>query len=373
MKLETLFVHAGRRPDPTGAISPPIHLSTTFERNERNELVGDFSYVREGNPTEALLEEALAPLEGGEAALAFGSGMAAAAALLQSLESGAHIVIPDDAYYGVRVAAEDFLRPWGISTDVVPMDDLAALAAALRPEDATRVARVPIEPAPEGHRSLGRDRDRPGGGRGHRRGQHFRDTGAPAPARARRRRRPPRDDEIHRRALGSAGRRPRLPRARSSSTRRRGTRATSSEAWGLRSIPGWRCAGCGRSPCASSARAPPRSRSRGRSPAIRRSPPCTIRVSSRTPDTPWRSARCPPSAGCSPSACAAGREAAIRAVTRCRLWTRATSLGGVESLIEHRATSEGAGSRAPAELVRLSVGLEHPDDLVADLEQALTG
>jgi cystathionine gamma-synthase len=68
---------------------------------------------------------------------------------------------------------------------------------------------------------------------------------------------------------------------------------------------------------------------------------------------------------------AKGREAAIAAVAAARLFTRATSLGGFESLIEHRATSEGPGSRTPQELIRLSIGLEHPDDLIADLDQAL--
>ena len=67
----------------------------------------------------------------------------------------------------------------------------------------------------------------------------------------------------------------------------------------------------------------------------------------------------------------AGREGGIAAVGRARLFTRATSLGGVESLIEHRATSEGVASTAPSDLVRLSIGLEHPDDLVADLDAAL--
>jgi cystathionine gamma-synthase len=66
-----------------------------------------------------------------------------------------------------------------------------------------------------------------------------------------------------------------------------------------------------------------------------------------------------------------GREAALRAVARAQLFLRATSLGGAESLIEHRATSEGPGSTVPPELVRLSIGLEHPDDLIADLRQAL--
>ena len=66
-----------------------------------------------------------------------------------------------------------------------------------------------------------------------------------------------------------------------------------------------------------------------------------------------------------------GRDAAVAVVSKAKLFVRATSLGCVESLIEHRATSEGQGSTAPPELVRLSVGIEHPDDLVADLEQAL--
>ena len=66
-----------------------------------------------------------------------------------------------------------------------------------------------------------------------------------------------------------------------------------------------------------------------------------------------------------------GRDAAIAAVSRAKLFIRATSLGSVESLIEHRATAEGAGSTCPTELIRLSVGIEHPDDLIADLDQAL--
>ncbi|HEV2846598.1 MAG TPA: PLP-dependent transferase, partial [Thermoanaerobaculia bacterium] len=70
---------------------------------------------------------------------------------------------------------------------------------------------------------------------------------------------------------------------------------------------------------------------------------------------------------------AGGREAALRTVSQAKLFTRATSLGGVESLIEHRATSEGPGSRTPQDLIRLSIGLEHPDDLLADLAQALGG
>ena len=70
---------------------------------------------------------------------------------------------------------------------------------------------------------------------------------------------------------------------------------------------------------------------------------------------------------------AGGRDAALQAVGRCRVFLRATSLGGVESLIEHRASIEGPGSPIPDDLLRLSIGIEHPDDLIADLEQALGG
>jgi cystathionine gamma-synthase len=66
-----------------------------------------------------------------------------------------------------------------------------------------------------------------------------------------------------------------------------------------------------------------------------------------------------------------GEAAAVHAASRVTIWKRATSLGGVESLVEHRASVEGAGTPVPIDLLRLSVGLEHPDDLIADLEQAL--
>jgi cystathionine gamma-synthase len=95
LKMETLAVHAGRRTDPaTGAVTPPIHLSTTFERGPDGEYPLGFSYSREGNPTRQSLEECLASLEGGTEALAFSSGLAVATALLQGLEPGDHIVAP---------------------------------------------------------------------------------------------------------------------------------------------------------------------------------------------------------------------------------------------------------------------------------------
>src|SRR5437870_3991377 len=96
LKFETLAVHAGAEPDAaTGAIAPPIHLSTTFRHapDGTREAAG-FEYVREMNPNEQRLEAALCALEGGGSASVFASGMAAASALLQSLPTGTHVVLP---------------------------------------------------------------------------------------------------------------------------------------------------------------------------------------------------------------------------------------------------------------------------------------
>src|SRR5262245_51827717 len=100
MRIETRAVHAGRRIDPaTGAVTSPIHLSTTFERSASGEYPLRYSYSREDNPTRHALEVCLADLEGGKEALAFSSGLAVTTALVQGLEPGDHIIAPDDVYW----------------------------------------------------------------------------------------------------------------------------------------------------------------------------------------------------------------------------------------------------------------------------------
>ena len=126
-----MAVHAGDPDAATGAVAPPLHLATTFTRDTDLALVSDFQYGREGGPNHRQLEAALARLDGGEAGLVFASGMAAGLALLQSLESGDRILLPDDAYYGFRVAARDFLARWGIVSEILDMSDLDVLARAL--------------------------------------------------------------------------------------------------------------------------------------------------------------------------------------------------------------------------------------------------
>ena len=138
MRIETLAVHAGHSADPaTGAITPPIHLSTTFEREADGQYRAGLVYSRYANPNRLALEECLAQLEGGAGAACFASGSAATAAVLQSLEAGAHVIAPDDAYFGTTKLMRDIFGPWKLDVTVTDMTDAACVQRALRP--ATRL------------------------------------------------------------------------------------------------------------------------------------------------------------------------------------------------------------------------------------------
>ena len=130
MKIETRAVHAGRHIDPaTGAVTQPIHLSTTFERTAEGEYPLGFSYSREDNPNRRALEECLADLEGGKEALVFSSGLAVATALVQGLEPGDHIVAPDDVYWGLRKVIGDVFGKCGPGDHVRGHDRTSTMSA----------------------------------------------------------------------------------------------------------------------------------------------------------------------------------------------------------------------------------------------------
>ena len=375
MRFETRVVHAGHRIDPaSGSVAPPIVLSTTFARDAEGTPIGGHTYIRDSNPNQDQLEEALAPLEGGEAALVFASGMAAGTALLQSLPPGSHVLLPDDVYYGFRAAAEEFLPNWGIRASFVAMDDLEALAAAVRPETRLLWLETPSNPllkvtdlaaaaslarqtaadlivavdstfaTPALQRPLELGADVVLHSTTKYLGGHS-DVQGGALIFARR-------DGLHERlrhlrhVLGAV--------------------ASPFNSWLV--LRGVRTLACRVTVQSAGALAVAR--------ALAAFPTVSAVHYPGLPSHPGHEiARRQMSAfGAMLSFRAeGGREAALRAVSRARLFTRATSLGGVESLIEHRATSEGPGSRTPQDLVRVSVGLEHPDDLIADLAQALGG
>src|SRR5438046_3445103 len=132
MRLETIAVHAGHAPDEaTGAVTPPIHLSTTFEREPDLSFRGGFLYSRYANPNRQALEACMAQLEGGGAAACFASGSAATSAVLQSLEPDAHIVLPEDAYYGTIKLARDVFGAWRLRFTAVDMSDVANVKRAI--------------------------------------------------------------------------------------------------------------------------------------------------------------------------------------------------------------------------------------------------
>ncbi len=133
MHIETLAVHAGRGIDPaTGAVSPPLHLSTTFERDMDGGFSRGFEYSRDDNPNRRSLEVCLAALERGAAAVAFPSGMAAIASVTETLSAQreGRLILPKDMYFGIRSMLSD--TGFGRNLDVIDVDmtDLSAVEAA---------------------------------------------------------------------------------------------------------------------------------------------------------------------------------------------------------------------------------------------------
>lgn len=371
MKFETLAVHAGRQIDPaTRAVTPPIHLSTTFERSADGEYPLGFSYAREGNPTRRALEECLAALEGGKEALAFSSGLAVLVALIQGLEPGDHILAPDDLYYGVRQVIGGVFAKWPIETSYVDMTDLAALRAALRPStrlilietpsnplmkivDLRAVARIAREAnaitvcdgtftTPALQRPLDCNIDMVWHSTTKYISGHSDMTGGALITRY--------DNYLFERARKSLmiG----------------GAAPSPFDCWlalrGLSTLP-WRM----RAHC-ENARAV--AEFLERHPAVER-----VCYPGLTQHPGHEIARGQMSnfGGMLSFLVQGGREAALSVAARVRLFTRATSLGGPHSLIEHRASIEGRDTKTPQNLLRVSIGLENADDLIADLEQAL--
>ena len=138
--FETRAIHAGGGPDPaTGAVNTPVYLSSTFEQDAVGVHRG-YEYARTANPTRASLEANLAALEGAAAGFAFASGMAAEDAVLRLLAPGDHLILPNDAYGGTYRLATRVHAPAGLAVDTVDLVDVAALEAAWRP--ATRMVWV---------------------------------------------------------------------------------------------------------------------------------------------------------------------------------------------------------------------------------------
>jgi cystathionine gamma-synthase len=146
--FETLAIHAGQEPDPTtGSVVVPIHQTSTYKQDGVGGLRGGYEYSRSANPTRTALEECLAALEGGAHGLAFASGLAAEDTLLRTvLVPGDHVVIPDDAYGGSFRIFATVLERWGVSYTPVHLADLDAVRAAVTPATKVLWCETPTNP-----------------------------------------------------------------------------------------------------------------------------------------------------------------------------------------------------------------------------------
>jgi cystathionine gamma-synthase len=145
--FQTRAVHAGLDPDPTyGSVIPAIHQTSTYRQSAVGEFVGDFDYARSANPTRAALESALGELEGGRG-VAFSSGLAAAHAVLTHVcGAGDHVVLPADLYGGTFRLVDKVLTSWGLAHTLVDQTDLDALSAAITPQTKLVWVETPTNP-----------------------------------------------------------------------------------------------------------------------------------------------------------------------------------------------------------------------------------
>ncbi|WP_312029925.1 cystathionine gamma-synthase [Actinomycetospora sp. TBRC 11914] len=144
----TRAIHAGQEPDPTtGSVVVPVHATSTFAQDGVGGLRSGYEYARTGNPTRAALESQLAALEGGRACRAYASGMAAEDTLLRAtLRPGDHLVIPIDAYGGTFRLISTVLADWGVRYSAVDLSDLDAVRAAILPETKLLWCETPTNP-----------------------------------------------------------------------------------------------------------------------------------------------------------------------------------------------------------------------------------
>jgi cystathionine gamma-synthase len=146
--FDTLAIHAGQDPDPrTGAVTVPIYATSTYKQDGVGGVREGYEYSRSANPTRTALEECLAAIEAGTRGLAFASGLAAEDALLRAvLRPGDHVIVPADAYGGTYRLIARVLGPWGVEHSTIDLSDLAAVRAALRPTTRLIWCETPTNP-----------------------------------------------------------------------------------------------------------------------------------------------------------------------------------------------------------------------------------
>ena len=370
MRIETLAVHAGHEVDSaTGAVAAPIHLSTTFERDAEGNYPSGFIYGRSANPNRQALEAGLAALEGGEEAAAFGSGLAASSAVLQALTPGDHVIAPTDVYHGMTKLLREVYMRWGLEVSFVDMTMLDAVREAVRPKTKLIWIETPSNPllkitdiaavadiahaanaicacdntwAPIVQRPLELGADLVMHSTTKYLGGHSDVTGG---------------------AIVVKTKTDFSERVREIQTTC-GAVPSPFDCWlilrGMRSLP-WRMRAHSENALTVATWLADHQRVDA------------VHYPGLASDAGHEIAALQMNAfsGMLSFEVHGGKEAALGVAAKTQLFVRATSLGGVESLIEHRASIKGEDPRTPQGLLRLSIGLEHPDDLIEDLAQAL--
>ena len=370
MKIETLAVHAGHDIDPaTGAVATPIYLSTTFERDVDGAYSRGFMYTRNNNPNREALERGISALVGGAVATPFASVIGATMSIFQALAPGDHVLAHVDAYYGTSRLIREIFQRWGLEADFVDMSDLAAVKKSLKTKTKLAWAETPSNPllkivdlaavseivhdagalfvcdntwAPVLQRPFDLGADLILHSTTKYFGGHCDVLGGIVVAKTE-------NDFVQRiRSIQYEG----------------GAVPSPFDCWlilrGMRTLP-WRMRAHSENAMkiadflASHARV-----GRVHYPGLRSHPAHKIAAKQMSMFGGMLSFEVKD-----------GTDAAMSVTAKTKIFTRATSLGGVESLIEHRASIEGPGTTSPEGLLRLSIGLENADDLIEDLDQAL--
>jgi cystathionine gamma-synthase len=375
--FETLALHAGQEPDPlTGAVVPPIYQVSTFKQDGVGGLRGGYDYSRSANPTRSALEQCLAALESASGALAFASGLAAEDCLLRTVCSpGDRVLIPDDAYGGTYRLFARVLAGWGLSYDVVPIFDITAVREQLAARPVRMIwAETPTNPLLNiaDIRALARA--------AHEAGamlvvdntfaspylQQPLTLGADAVVHSTTKYLGGHSDVIGGAvAVADSDLAERIAWARNAT----GGVPGPFDAWltlrGIKTLAVRMDRHCRNAMRVAQMLA--------EHPAVAEVfyPGLPTHPGHKTAQEQMRAF-----GGMVSFRLLAGEEAALRACGLTRLFTLGESLGGVESLIEHpgrmtHASVAGSALEVPADLIRLSVGIEDCDDLIDDLRQAL--
>jgi cystathionine gamma-synthase len=369
MKTETIAIHAGNHTDETtGAVIQPIIMSTTFERMEDGSFREGYIYSRAANPNRTSLEKVLAQLEGGAEAAAFSSGNAAGMAVFQSLKPRTHIIAPDDMYHGLRNQLKQ-LFDGILEFDFIDIDDTEVLKAHIKPNTGIIWIETPSNPllkvtdirkivalakqhnikvvcdntfaTPICQQPLALGADLVMHSTTKYFGGHSDLMGGALITKVN-------DDWWEKirnvQTMGGA-----IPSPMDCYYLVRSIKTLPYRVKGHIHNAQLLAEFLNTHPAAE----------RVLYPGLPSHPNHAVAKEQMT------------GFGGVLSFCLkGGHEEANRAINKVRLFTKATSLGGVESLIEHRATVEGPDTKTPFNLLRISVGLEHIDDLIADLEQA---